>query len=115
MARLVRQPLTESVLLGLLGSAAGLTVAILGVRILVALAPPGRMPRLDAIRLDLWVGAFTLGVSLLAGIGFGPVSAFHSSTRTPREALGTGAQRATERHGVLRASFAAAQVALAVV
>lgn len=68
--RLVRQLLTESVLLGLLGGAAGIALAYGALRV-VRSTNPGNIPRLEAITLDGTVLAFTLAISILTGILFG--------------------------------------------
>ena len=68
--RLMRQLLTESLLLGVLGGAAGLLVAGLTLFV-VRDINPGNIPRLDAIRIDGSVLAFTFGVGILTGILFG--------------------------------------------
>ena len=68
--RLIRQLLTESVLLGVLGGAAGLSVAGLTL-FLVRDINPGNIPRLETIRIDGSVLAFTFGVGILTGILFG--------------------------------------------
>ncbi len=72
--RLVRQLLTESVLLGLLGGAAGLAIAYGALQVLRT-TNPGNIPRLEAITLDATVLAFTLAVSILTGVIFGLVPA----------------------------------------
>jgi putative ABC transport system permease protein len=72
--RLVAQLLTESTLLGLLGGAAGLLVALAALQI-VRTINPGNIPRLEAITLDGTVLAFTFGVSVVTGILFGFVPA----------------------------------------
>jgi len=64
------QYLAESVLLGLLGGAAGLALAYGGLRLLVAIAPAD-LPRLDEVSLDPVVLSFTLGISILSGVFFG--------------------------------------------
>lgn len=71
---LVRHFLRESTLLGLAGGALGLGLAFGAVRLLLALSPEG-IPRLESIRVDGWVLAFTIGISLLAGLlsGLAPV------------------------------------------
>jgi putative ABC transport system permease protein len=69
-ARIVRQLLTESVVLGLLGGVAGIALAFWGVRGLATLLPPG-LPQMHAIRIDGGVLAFALLLSLAAGIVFG--------------------------------------------
>src|SRR5436853_7790240 len=56
--RLVRQLLTESTLVALAGGAAGILIALWGVPGLVALAPPGTVPRVEQIRLARWVLVF---------------------------------------------------------
>jgi putative ABC transport system permease protein len=76
--RLVRQMLTESVFLSLLGGAAGLSLAALGVRLLMTLKPAG-LPRIADTSIDTTVFLFTFGVSLLTGIVFGLVPALHAT------------------------------------
>jgi putative ABC transport system permease protein len=76
--RLVRQLLTESVLLGLLGGAVGLAIAKAALYV-VRTVNPGNIPRLDAITLDGTVLAFTFGVSLLTGLVFGLVPALRAA------------------------------------
>jgi predicted permease len=68
--RLARQLFTESALLGLLGGAAGLLVAQLGIYV-VRMMNPGNIPRLEDIAINGGVLVFTLGVSLATGILFG--------------------------------------------
>ena len=81
--RLVRQMLTESVLLGLAGGTAGLLLAYGGLRLLPAILPPagalGELPHADWIGLNWPVLIFTVAVALLTGIIFGLVPAFQSS------------------------------------
>jgi predicted permease len=72
--RIVRQLLTESVLLAVAGALAGLVIAAWGVRALVAAAPP-TLPRLDAIGVDGWVLSFTAALALGTGLLFGLVPA----------------------------------------
>ena len=80
--RLIRQLLTESVLLSLAGGTLGLGLGYLGVRGLLTINP-GNIPRIgeqgSAIALDWRVLAFTLGVSVLTGILFGLIPAFNAS------------------------------------
>ena len=68
--RIVRQFLTESLLLALLGGGAGLLLAFWGIRVLIALVPAS-LPRAESIRLDTPVLLFTAAVSILTGIIFG--------------------------------------------
>jgi putative ABC transport system permease protein len=89
-ARIVRQLLTESVLLSMAGGIAGMALGILGMRALLAVSPAG-LPRIgengSAIGIDWRVLGFTLAVSLLTGILFGLIPAFSASRSDPNSAL----------------------------
>jgi predicted permease len=113
--RLARQLLTESVLIGLLGGAAGILVAFVGVPALLALAPAGRIPRIDEVQVNGWVLSFTLVISLVTGILFGVVPAQSGARREPHEALGQGTRLVGGPHQRLRAAFVTAEIALALV
>ncbi len=76
--RLVRQLLTESLLLGLMGGAAGLLIAKAALYV-VRTINPGNIPRLDAISLDGTVLAFTFAVSVATGLVFGMVPALRAA------------------------------------
>ena len=114
--RLVRQLLTESVLLSVLGAALGTGLAWVGLRVLVGLAPDD-IPRLDEIRIDLSVLALTLGLAVITGITFGLAPALQSSRIAVAGALrdairgGTAGRRAQR----LRRTLVVAQIALVVV
>ena len=84
--RLVRQLLSESVLLALLGAALGLLFAHWGINVLRDMAPP-YTPRLDEVGLDGTVLAYTLGIALFAGIVFGLAPAMHLTHRGSHKAL----------------------------
>ena len=77
--RLMRQLLTESLLLGNLGGAAGLLLASWLMDAFVLLSPPGTIPREAAVGLDYRVLLFTLGVSTLTGICFGLLPAWQAT------------------------------------
>src|SRR5262249_46719356 len=77
-ARIVRQLLTESLLLAAAGGLAGLSLARWGLAAVVALSQ-GNIPRLEEIRLDNRALLFTLLVSLLTGLVFGLAPAFHTT------------------------------------
>lgn len=113
-SRLIRQLLTESLLLAMLGGACGIMVAQFGVRALVALSPPN-LPRVDAIRLDGTVFIFALGVSALIGVAVGLIPARHAS----RGDLQTGVQRNSARSAAgqqwTRRTLVVAEVAIAIV
>ena len=113
--RIARQLLTESLLVGVAGSTVGLVVAILGVEALMAVAPNGRIPRLDEIRLDGAVVAFTTVVALVTGLLFGILPALHGARRSPQEAMAHGTRVLGGRHARLRGGLVIAEVALALV
>jgi putative ABC transport system permease protein len=89
-SRLIRQVLTESVLLSLLGGGLGMAVAFAGVKVLVALSPPG-LPRVDSIALDTPVFFFALALAALVGIAAGLIPAL----QTPRANLHGGLQKSS--------------------
>ena len=114
--RLVRQVLTESLLLAAAGGVAGLGVAALCHRGLLALVGDRiPVPRLDQMTLDLQVIAFTMGVALATGIAFGVVPAFVSTSHA-NEALRDGGRHGGGRrlHRVL-GTLVVAEVALSLV
>ncbi len=88
--RTVRQLLTESVLLGVVGGAAGLLIAK-GALNLVRSINPGNIPRLEDIRISGAVLAFTFGISLLTGILFGLAPSWHALMNDPNTSLKSGA------------------------
>jgi putative ABC transport system permease protein len=114
--RIVRQLLTESMLLSLVGGALGLALAWVLVRLLVA-ASPQQLPRVQEITLDLRVLLFTLGVSLLTGLLFGLAPAIaatrHSLGHFLKEAGRGGAQGLA--HNRLRGVLVVAEVAFSLV
>ena len=110
--RLVRQLVTESLLLASVGGAAGLGVAILGVRALVALAPPG-LPRVAAIGIDGEAFAFALAASALLGLACGTLPALRAGRTDPQQALGLDTRRSTGGHRRTRSALVVAEVAIA--
>ncbi|MGA2430033.1 MAG: ABC transporter permease [Candidatus Acidiferrum sp.] len=109
-ARLIRQALTETLVLGMLGGSAGCFVAYLLLRLFVSIAPDG-IPYLQQASLDLRVILFTLGVSLLSGILFGIASAFR---RTAPELLAGKESHAASRN-LLRQTLVTAQIAASLI
>ncbi|MGH7577294.1 MAG: ABC transporter permease [Longimicrobiales bacterium] len=114
--RLLRQFVTESTLLSLLGGGLGLALGWAAVRALLATSPES-IPRADEVTLDGSVLAFTLLVSLFTGLLFGLAPAFHLRARTMNSALREGGLRTTAGAGRqrLRRSLVVSEVALAVV
>jgi len=113
--RVIRQLLTESVLLALAGGAAGLLLADWGVRLLVTLNQ-NNIPRAQELTLDARVLGFTFGISLLTGLLFGLVPALQSSKTDLHETLKEGGRSGTAGtpRGV-RSLLVVAEVALALV
>ncbi len=112
--RLIRQMLTESVLLAFLGGLFGILLAFWGIRLLVAFAPDN-IPRLHEIAIDPRVLAFTFAVSLLTGLVFGLIPALQSSRPDLNDALKEGARGSSGGHRVVRNIFVVAEMALALV
>lgn len=99
--RVVRQFLTESVLLSVLGGAAGLVLAVWVVRALVFLMPKDT-PRLEEIRLDSRVVLFTLGTSLLTAIVFGLAPGFQAAKTNLNDVLKESGRSGTDTSRRLR-------------
>jgi predicted permease len=112
--RVVRQLLTESVLLALGASVFGLLLADWGTRLVLA-AVPNSLPRSQEIGLDPYVLLFTLAVSVLTGVLFGLAPAFHSSNVNPQEFLKEGARGSGGGRHRAEGVFVVAEVGLAVV
>ncbi|HYV06906.1 MAG TPA: ABC transporter permease [Blastocatellia bacterium] len=114
--RLVRQLLTESVILALIGGGAGLLLAFWGVDLLTAIAPSD-VPRLADIRIDVRVLAFTVVTSVLTSVLFGLVPALHASKVNLNESLKEGGRSSSEgaRGGRIRSALVVAEVVLSLV
>jgi putative ABC transport system permease protein len=112
--RLLRQLLTESLLLAAIGGVAGMGVALVGVRALVGLTPVG-LPRASAIGVHPAVFVFGLALTTLIGLAFGSVPAVRASRSDPQEELHHASRRAAGGHQRTRAALVVAEVALALV
>jgi predicted permease len=114
--RVIRQLLTESLLLSLVGGTLGLLLALWGVDLLVA-ASPVDIPRLKEVGLDTSVLVFTISVSVLTGIIFGLAPAWQATKIDLNEALKEGSRGSTEglRHNRLRSLLVVSEVALSLV
>src|ERR1051326_9100066 len=115
--RILRQLFTESLLLSLLGGAAGVLLAAWGVSALVRLSPTDYLPRTGEIGLSAGVLAFTFAASLLTALLFGLAPAFHSARPDPGNALKEGSRAVAGglRSLRLRRLLVAAEVALGLV
>ncbi|MBO0721539.1 MAG: ABC transporter permease [Blastocatellia bacterium] len=100
-ARIIRQLLTESLLLALAGGLLGLLLALWGGDLLLKMAPEG-IPRLDQVGLDGRVLGWTALVSLVTGLLFGLAPAWQSSRLNLNEALKEGGRSVTESRGKRR-------------
>jgi putative ABC transport system permease protein len=114
--RLVRQLLTECILLAALGGALGLALAWWGSDLLLALSPEN-VPRLSGVHLSGHVLAFTAFASLLTGLVFGLLPALHVSRSDLAESLKESGRGSTEsaRRSRLRSALVVAETALALV
>ena len=110
--RIVRQMLTESVLLAVVGGLLGILLAIWGTDVLIAAAPQS-LPRLGEVRIDGNVLAFTVLISLATGLFFGLVPALQSSRVGLSEKLKEGDRGSTAAHHRLRSGLIVSEVALA--
>jgi putative ABC transport system permease protein len=118
-ARIVRQLLTESLMLSLAGGVLGLAAGYAGIRAILSLIP-GEIPRIGAggshVGLDWRVLGFTAGLSILTGILFGLVPALESSRADLSSTLKESSDRSTGyAHNQTRALLVTAEMALAVV
>jgi predicted permease len=113
-ARMIRQLLTESVLLALAGGALGLLVARWGTEAVVA-AVPGGLPRMENIGADGWVLAFALAISVVTGVVFGLAPALQMSQLDLHTTLQEGSRGSTGRQNRLRSVLVVGEVAASLV
>jgi predicted permease len=112
--RVVRQLLTESVLLSLGGAMIGLVLARWGTRLVLA-AAPGSLPRAGEIGIDPYVLLFTLVVSMVTGVLFGLAPALQGANANPQECLKEGARGAGGGRHRAEGVFVAVEIGLAVI
>ncbi len=112
--RVVRQLLTESVMLSLGGAILGLLLARWGTGLVLA-AAPGSLPRSSHIGIDPYVLIFTLIVAIVTGILFGLAPAFLGASANPQESLKQGARGAGGGRHRVEGVFVAVEIALAVI
>jgi putative ABC transport system permease protein len=114
--RLVRQCLTESVLLGLLGAAAGLLLGYYGLQAFRALSP-GNVPRLEEVQINVRVLLFSFGISIAASILFGLFPALRICRVNLADTLKESSTRANSgsERGLLRQALVVSEIALSLV
>ncbi len=115
-SRIVRQLLTESLVIAIAGAVVGSALAVGGVRALVALLPAG-FPRASEIHLDSGVFAFTLAIAVLTGLMFGLAPALRASRTDLQQSLREGGPNASSsaRHLKLRSFLVIGETGLACV
>ena len=114
--RLIRQMLTESVLLSTTGGLLGLLLATWGVQLLIGLMPKN-IPRLEGVSVDRWALLFTFVVSIATGVLFGLAPAWHARKLSLNESLREGGRgiAGLARVKRLRGLLVMSEIALAVV
>jgi predicted permease len=112
--RVVRQLLTESIVLALSGGTLGLLLAAWGTRAVLRVLPT-TLPRAEDIGLDARVLIFTLVISILAGILFGIVPAFKMSPSSLQQGLKEGGRTLSSSRHVVQRLFVIAEMAMALV
>jgi putative ABC transport system permease protein len=115
-ARIIRQLLSETAVLGLLGGAVGIALAYWGVKALSSFLPSS-LPQMNPIRVDSFVLGSALLLSAVASVGFGLVPAVFAAGANVQSSLREGGGRSGESGGRRRARgfLAAAEIALAMV
>lgn len=109
--RLIRQLLTESILLAIVGGSLGVLLALLGTSLLIRSAPDG-VPRIAEAGIDGTVLGFTIALSVLTGILFGVVPAWHASHPDISESLKEGERGSTGGRAALRNALVVGEIAM---
>ena len=112
--RLIRQLLTESLVISMLGALAGLAIALVAIRYLTGLESLS-IPMMSQLSIDTAALAYTLLATVVTGLLFGLVPALQASAGSLNESLndGRGHSSTARRHGWIRSSLVVAEVALA--
>jgi len=115
-SRMVRQMLTESLLLALIGGIAGVTTAVITLKAVLRFVP-ANLPRLDEVNIDWRVLGFALLISLATGLLFGLAPAIHSPKAGPGSTIreGSGGSGYSAKAGRMRDALMVSQLAFAVV
>jgi putative ABC transport system permease protein len=114
-ARLIRQLLTETLVIASVGSLLGIAVAFATMKLLVLVAPSEMLPRVDGVRLDGAVLAFTATLVVGTAIVCGLVPALHGTEDRLRDALVEGARTMTTHRSRMRSMLVVSEIALALV
>ena len=110
--QIIRQLLTESVLLSVIGGAIGLGLSVWLTRLFIAISPPNS-PRFDEIQIDLRVFLFTFGVTILTGLVFGLIPALQTSRVNLNQGLGaTRGSSTTESQNRFGSALIVTEIAL---
>src|ERR1700690_1082824 len=114
--RIARQMLTESMLLSLIGGAAGIATAVVTLRFILHIVPSS-LPRLSEVRIDWVVLAFALLISILTGLAFGLAPALHSAKGALSSAFREGGRGSgySTKTGRLRDVLIVSELAFAVI
>lgn len=112
--RLIRQFLTESLLLGCIGGMLGLLIAVLGTRALIAMSPP-TIPRVQTVSIDLHAALFLFAATILTSVGCGLVPALQASSVNVNDTLKEGGRSGAEgvQRSRLRSLLVVSEFALA--
>jgi len=113
-SRVIRQLLTESILLAGIGGALGLLLAVLATKVILA-SLPGALPRASEVSLDSHVLLFTMAISLFAGIIFGLAPALKTSRVDLHEVLKESGRNSSGARHKLQGIFVIVEVAMALV
>lgn len=113
-ARLIRQLLTESVVLSLGGAGLGILLALGGIPLLIEFSPQ-QTPWVKMARLDPRVLVFAVVISVITGVAFGLLPALHASKPDLVESLKEGTKSSSGTQGAIRGILVSVEVALAIV
>jgi putative ABC transport system permease protein len=112
--RIVRQLLTESLVLSLIGGALGVAIGAAILRVAPMMIPEGLLPATVALSFDMRVVAFCATASLLIGVLFGIAPAWHAMSFSSPEVMGSDSRTTTGGGGRLRNLFVVGEVAMSV-
>ena len=112
--RIIRQLLTESLMLSLIGGAAGIALGAAILRVAPVMIPEGLLPATVSLSFDLRVVAFCVTASLLVGVLFGIAPAWQAMSLSSPEVMGADPRTTTGGGGWLRNLFVVSEVATAV-